>query len=398
MNNNGTRGLEFHKLAEFYPMQEASRFHELVEGMRQSGYRDEFPIVLYEGKILDGRNRYKASQEAGVEPFIVQFSGDDPMEFVIQANSNRRDLEPGQRVAIAKKLREYWREKGKANMSEGGRDKGLSNLTNHVDARKEAAKAAGVSTGTVAMVDVIEKTSPELFDKVARGEMSTNKAYKKAKEIRRFEQHAQLVELAETVKPSDRWSVFAGDIRTAKLDDELDAIITDPPYPKEYLPLWDDLGRFAQKHLKVGGVLLAMTPAPYLPQILEMLGKHLTYQWIMACVLPGSHGSVIQSGVRNVIWKPILVYRNGGSPVNIGSDLFENDKRDKDFHEWGQGVGGYLWQIENFTKPNDLVCDQFLGGGTTALASLQLTRRFVGFDADAEKVAITKGRLSNVDL
>jgi hypothetical protein len=141
-----------------------------------------------------------------------------------------------------------------------------------------------------------------------------------------------------------------------------------------------------------------MIPAPYLPQIIEMLGRHLTYQWILACVLPGSHGSVIQSGVRNVIWKPILVYRNGGPPVNIGSDLFENDKRDKDFHEWGQGVGGYLWQIENFTNPNDLVCDPFLGGGTTAIAALQLKRRFVGFDADAEKVAITKGRLSNVHL
>jgi hypothetical protein len=388
--------LQPHELASFYPMHDKSRFAELVEGMRQSGYRDEFPVVLYEGRILDGRNRYAAAIEAGVEPCVVQFSGDDPMEFVIQANSNRRDLEPGQRVAIAKKLRAYWKEKGKTNMSEGGKSKGLSNLINHVNTQKEVAKAVGVSTGIIGMVDVIEKTSPELFEKVARGEMSTNKAYKKAKEMRTFEQHAALVELAETVKPSDRWDIFQADIKTAKVNQTIDAVVTDPPYPKEYLSLWSHLARFSKDHLKPGGVLLAMTPAPYLPEVMEMLGEYLTYQWIMACVLPGSHGSVIQSGVRNVMWKPILVYRNGGEPVNIGSDMFENDKRDKGFHEWGQGVGGYIWQVENFTKPNDLVCDPFLGGGTTAVAALQAKRRFIGFDMDAKKVAISKGRLVSV--
>jgi hypothetical protein len=382
--------LEFHELANFYPMQESSRFEELVNGMRESGYRDEFPIVLHEGKILDGRNRYNAAIRAGVEPYLVQFSGDDPVEFVIQANSNRRDLEPGQRVAIHMQIRKRY-PKGGDRISEQ-----FVRVDKLKDSRKEFAKSVGVGAGTVARVDVIEKASPELFEKVARGEISTNKAYKKAKEMRTFEQHAALVELAETVKPSDRWDIFQADIKTAKVNQAIDAVITDPPYPKEYLSLWSHLARFSKDHLKPGGVLLAMTPAPYLPEVMEMLGEYLTYQWIMACVLPGSHGSVIQSGVRNVMWKPILVYRNGGDPVNIGSDLFENDKRDKEFHEWGQGVGGYIWQIENFTKPNDLVCDPFLGGGTTAVAALQAKRRFIGFDMDAKKVAISKGRLVSV--
>jgi ParB-like chromosome segregation protein Spo0J len=94
--------MENHELANFFPMQDAARLAELAEGMKKSGYRAEFPIVLYEGKILDGRNRYKAAQMAGVEPSFVEFAGDDAVAFVEQANANRRDLEPGQRYAIIK--------------------------------------------------------------------------------------------------------------------------------------------------------------------------------------------------------------------------------------------------------------------------------------------------------
>jgi hypothetical protein len=383
---------DFHELANFYPMQEPARFHELVEGMRQSGYRDEFPIVLYEGKILDGRNRYKAALEAKVEPFIVQFSGEDPVEFVIQANSNRRDLEPGQRVAILDKIRTKY-PKGGDRVSEqfvtGDKLK---------DSRKEFAKKAGVSTGTVAMVDFTKKHAPALFEKIATGEMPAKTAYKQARGIVKLEQQTELVKLAETVPASDRWNIFQGDIAKVRLEaGAIDAIITDPPYPKDCLPLWVELGKFAKYHLKPGGVLLAMTGNLYIPDILAMLGESLTYQWQLACVLPGQHSEVHAAWVNNQMWKPILVYRNGGDLVNIGSDLFQNEGRDKAFHVWGQGVDGYRWQIEHFTKPNDLICDPFLGGGTTAIAALQLKRRFMGFDVDAEKVAISKGRIGGLE-
>jgi hypothetical protein len=387
-----TNALKPHELSEFYPMHDPARFADLVEGMKKSGYRDEFPIVVYEGKILDGRNRYNAALEAGVEPYVVQFSGDDPVEFVMQANSNRRDLEPGQRVAIHMNIRKKY---PKTNFQY---QEHLSPVINARNSQKEFAKQVGVSTGTVANVEFVEKYAPVLFEKVATGEMPAKTAYKKAKKLRTFEQHAALVELAKTIKPSERWNVFTGDIKTVELEPaSLDAIITDPPYPKEYLPLWSDLSLFSSKYLKPGGVLLAMSGQIYLPEVMQRLGENLTYQWIMSCNLPGGGGNAIAAGVRNILWKPILIYRNGGdNPVNVGSDLFKNDKPDKDFHEWGQGVGGYLWQIENFTRPNDLVCDPFLGGGTTAIAALKLNRRFVGFDCDAEKVSITKGRLVNV--
>jgi len=124
-----------------------------------------------------------------------------------------------------------------------------------------------------------------------------------------------------------------------------------------------------------------------------MLGEHLTYQWQMACYLPGQHSEVHAAWVNNQMWKPVLVYRNGGELVNIGSDYFENDKRDKDFHEWGQGVSGFKNLINGFTLPNDTVLDPFVGGGTTAIAALETGRYFIGADISEAEVQKTSERL-----
>lgn len=379
--------MQFHEYANIFPMMSKEEMTSLVEDMRTNGYDATAPITTYQGKVLDGRNRYLASRKAGVEPLCQEFEGEDTLGFVIRRNLKRRHLNESQRAVVASKL---------ANMRQGERTDLAS-----IDAMSQsnAANVLNVSRATLQRVVAVEKAAPELIAKIEAGEMTAHEAKKKVQEMRRFDQKTELIKLAKTVKDSDRWGLFVGDIRSEHLPmpyEKLDAVITDPPYPQEYLPLWNELGRFAKKYLKEGGVLLAMTGNLYLPQILEMLGRHLTYQWQLACELPGQHSEVHAAWINNQMWKPVLVYRNGGKLVNIGSDLFQNDGRDKEFHEWGQGVGGYVWQIEHLTKPNDLICDPFLGGGTTAVAALPLKRRFIGFDIDPEKVAISKGRISKI--
>jgi len=378
--------MEFHEIANTLPLMEGPEFDELCHDISTNGLIE--PIWTYHGKILDGRNRYRACMKVGIAPQYREYTGDNPLNFVISLNLKRRHLNESQRAVAAAKL---------ANMKWGGDRRSNQDANLHLEtlSKSTAAELFNVSPRLIATVKAIEREAPELVEKIEHGEMTVHEAERKAKQKQREQRRAELVRAAEQVEPSERWHIWQDDIHTARLDEQVDAIITDPPYPREYLPLWDELGRFAKQNLKHGGVLLAMTPGSYLPQIIEMLGRHLVYQWILACELPGSSASVIQSGVRNVLWKPILVYRNGGEPVNIGSDLFRNAKREKEFHEWGQGVDGYEWQVENFTQPNDIICDPFLGGGTTAIAALKHGRRFVGFDVDAESVSISKGRLKD---
>lgn len=66
----------------------------LVNSMREAGYDTNFPIILYEGAILDGWNRYHASKIAGVDPTFIEFKGsqDDAISFVIRNNSARRHM------------------------------------------------------------------------------------------------------------------------------------------------------------------------------------------------------------------------------------------------------------------------------------------------------------------
>jgi len=54
--------------------------------------------------------------------------------------------------------------------------------------------------------------------------------------------------------------------------------------------------------------------------------------------------------------------------------------------------------VERLTKPGQLVCDPFLGGGTTALVALALGRRFIGCDIDAAAIAIARRRVETMDV
>lgn len=98
-----TTEYSFHPISEIFPLMGAKEFAELREDIRVNGQRD--PITLLDEKILDGRNRYQACRELGVDPIIVTFNGvGTPLAFVISHNLRRRHLSEGQRAMVAAKL------------------------------------------------------------------------------------------------------------------------------------------------------------------------------------------------------------------------------------------------------------------------------------------------------
>lgn len=178
--------------------------------------------------------------------------------------------------------------------------------------------------------------------------------------------------------------------------ESVDAIITDPPYTKECVPLYGQLAQVANYILKSGGSLVAMCGQSYLPEIYSGMTQHLEYHWTWCYLTPGAQSPVAVSNYKRVnsFWKPVLWFTKGKySGPQIG-DVIKSDKNDKRYHRWGQSEVGMVQLIERVTGPGDLVLDPFLGGGTTALACYRLGRRFIGIDIDESAIETTKERLN----
>jgi hypothetical protein len=78
-------------------------FAALVADIRENGLREA--IVLYEGKVLDGRNRYRACTEVGIEPITKQWDQrGTALSYVISKNLHRRHLSESQRAMVAAKI------------------------------------------------------------------------------------------------------------------------------------------------------------------------------------------------------------------------------------------------------------------------------------------------------
>jgi N6-adenosine-specific RNA methylase IME4/ParB-like chromosome segregation protein Spo0J len=157
--------LEFHSLANLFPLIEGQEFEALVADVREHGVRE--PVVLFEGKILDGRNRYRAAQAAGVEFDIREFDGDDALGFVISLNLHRRHLSESQRGMVAAAI---------ANMPA---HRPADNSANLQTSQAQAAELLNVSTRTVAAAaKVVARAAPEIVQAVQQGRIAVSDAAK----------------------------------------------------------------------------------------------------------------------------------------------------------------------------------------------------------------------------
>lgn len=188
-----------------------------------------------------------------------------------------------------------------------------------------------------------------------------------------------------------------GDLKKHVKKSSIDAVITDPPYPKDFLDVYSELGQFCNHSLKPSGVLVCMVGQSYLPEIMALLSEYLTYRWSCAYLTPGGQAVQLWDREVNTFWKPLLVFSKSGAKSGrwIG-DVFSSDvnDNDKDHHHWGQSESGMAKIIRAFSEPGEHVCDPFLGGGTTAVVSCEMGREFTGCDIESSCIETTLGRFS----
>lgn len=170
---------EIHPAAEIFPLMTGDQFQGLVEDIRENGLLE--PIILFEGKILDGRNRLRACEEAGIEPHFTEVIGVDPTNFVISRNLHRRHLTVGQRCAIAldlfPALMEQALERRRIVASLPG-NRSDRRLPPELEAERGAtsdklASMFAVGRSSIEKARAIQRSHPEVIEKMRSGEIRT---------------------------------------------------------------------------------------------------------------------------------------------------------------------------------------------------------------------------------
>lgn len=181
-------------------------------------------------------------------------------------------------------------------------------------------------------------------------------------------------------------------------DESIDLLYTDPPYPKEFLHCFYEMGEYAGRVLKPGGSLLTLCGQWEVPYAIEALSVGLKYHW-MGWLLNDQKPTLFGFRVVNG-GKPMLWFAKGRPKLDYGfwwDTRHFRGARDKNHHEWGQPIEPTLQDIELFTKQREIVFDPFCGGGTTAAACKITNRQFITFEIDPTQASIATQRIANTN-
>lgn len=182
-------------------------------------------------------------------------------------------------------------------------------------------------------------------------------------------------------------------------ENSIDLIYTDPPYLKKYLYLYEDMAKCANRVLRPGGSFITIVPqyAFYYPEILA-INNHLKYRWCSCMWQEKGNHPRMAMGIE-VMWKPVMwfvktAYKTGRGFVRDG---FINDQGSKKLHKWQQSVSWAEYLLK-FIRPGDVVCDPFLGSGTTAEVCGLNNIEFIGIESDKESFDNCVKRLRDLNI
>ncbi len=352
-------------------------------------------VVTSDLTLIAGQRRLAACKLLGWESVPVRtIDLDEVVRGEFAENTSRKDFTPSESVAIWQAMESY----------QGQSTALVGNLPTS-KRRDRAADALGLGARSLSKAkQVVEaaRTEPATFADLSEKMDTTGNVHGAYKELKKRRHENELRQAADAVKQeSGLYRLLVGDFREACQEmapESVDVIITDPPYPQEYLGLFGDLAETAARILKPGGSLLAMTGQSYLPDVMSLILPHLRYHWMVAYLTPGGQSAQLWQRQVNTFWKPVLWFVKGDYTGAWVGDVAKSEPNDNDkrYHQWGQSESGMQDLVARFSSPGDTILDPMMGAGTTGVAAIGLGRRFIGIDLDADKVTLATGRLAGV--
>ena len=321
-------------------------------------------------------------------------------------NTCRKELAPTEAVAIGERIEAIERpkaeERQQATQAKPGERVGGGNFPPPIERAKTrdvvAQAVGGVSGRTYEKIKAVveaAKAEPEKFAPVVAEMDRTGKvdrAFKVVKQVKQAE--ARAAKAAEIdLDPALTFGDFR-ELGTNLPDCCADLVFTDPPYDEDAVALYRDLGIFAARVLKPGGLCLSYSGHAFLPQVMNALSESLVYGWTCAIRHTGGELRFRNLHVRNA-WKPVVLFYK--PPLETWWDWFSDmtsGGREKDAHDWQQAEAEAAHYIEALCPKGGLVIDPFAGGGTTLVAAKKLGLKYIGYEVAQEAFNAAQVRLS----
>lgn len=431
--------MEIHPIANLIPSMSADDYAALLANIRINGLIE--PITTFEDKILDGRHRARACEEAGIEPRYRDLpEGVDPLEYVLAENLHRRHLTPEQRAAVAVEADAYRREQEAARERQRtaaeqthaklGRKTNEKMLVEKIPqassgkSRDRIAKVVGTNPRYVSDAARLKEQAPKVFEAIKAGQVTMpvarevakldgsardealaaamengrSRAVKAVREIAQRERAARIAGLdcasgtseTKVVLPGQWWSLgrhllYCGDTSGDEFRRALPHAafaFADPPYGAS-VDEWDDEFYWDHDYLADVADIVAVTPG--ISSIFKFARRTgMPYRWSLATWVANSHArSAVGFGnwIYTALFSRKSVHRSAQDFSKCSIELSTLTETD---HE-GRKPAEYLaWLLETFTVPFDTVIDPFGGSGTTLLVAERLGRTCVIGEIDPE--------------
>lgn len=420
-----------HRL-NIYPEMSEDEFETLKAGMAEEGFDPDLPIILFEGAIIDGWNRYRAATQLGIERKFKEFKGskNDAFEYIIKTNK-RRSLSSSQKAAIAVEAEDVYAEL-EAEVEQQRRTKQAKTLKEtheegvfgginsakqrdqkqkaEAETRTKLAKKFDTNPRYVSDAKKLREEKPDAYNQVLTGKISIPKV-KKQEEIKQTKQ--AYTESTKTDTPPVITIADCKEYLSTFEDNSIDLLITDPPYMTDV----DDIEAFAQSWLPLALQKVKPEGRAYIcigayPKEVQAYFAILLNQdkFILDNPLIWTYRNTLGQTPKmkyNLNYQMVLhLYSKASAELDttITKEMFS--VQDINAPDGRQGNRLHTWQkpdelakrlVRHSTKEGDTVVDCFACTGTFLLAAAAMGRKAVGCELSAENAAIAKQRGCDVE-
>lgn len=236
------------ELRDLLPPLTSEEYKQLEKNIVENGFDRNFPIMEWQGFIVDGHNRYDICKKHHIEPIIGTLAyktKEEVMEWMLDIQLGRRNLTPIQKIAITEKYRPIYEKQAKENKqnammiarqnNENNKNEQFSvklPKTESVNTSEKLASIANVSEKTYRMgAKILNSDNEKLKQEVLSGEKSINAGYRELtgkKENKKEEVKNEIPSTSQIQPPKSKVSEevkqICEDLKTEKTKEYLDSI------------------------------------------------------------------------------------------------------------------------------------------------------------------------------